>query len=360
MTVKFIEPGGDADFGFGLWPGTFGSPTIVSDFVHGGHQRSVRFTVGGGLIGSLLVADAGARISFYLYIVAYPTSNSIIRVNNSGTASFNLNLSSTGALSLNNGAGTALCAPTASPNLALNSWYRVSFAYTVTSTTVNEFRLFIDGKLVGTGTNKTVSTTGINSFYLGNVNGTANMDIRVSDVYVDDSTALTDTGDMWVTAKRPNANGTANNFTTQIGSGGSGYGTGHSPQVNERPSSDTNGWSVAAVAATTEEYNIESKSTGDIDITKATIQSVMGWVRVKSLIAETAQIVLDSATSNIASTTTITTFKKVGGSSYPAGSGTDIGVVSSATVTTISLYECGVVVAYTPPPPAGFFLAATR
>ncbi|WP_323162301.1 hypothetical protein, partial [Pseudomonas fluorescens] len=80
---------------------------------------------------------------------------------------------------------------------------------------------------------------------------------------VDDSSALTDPGNIWVAAKRPNANGTTNGFTTQIGSGGSGYGSGHSPQVNERALSTTNGWSmVGAGAAVTEEYNIESKSTG--------------------------------------------------------------------------------------------------
>ena len=54
-----------------------------------------------------------------------------------------------------------------------------------------------------------------------------------------------DPGAILVTAKRPFTNGTTEDgFTTQIGASGSGYGSGHTPQVNERPLSQTNGWSV--------------------------------------------------------------------------------------------------------------------
>ena len=44
-----------------------------------------------------------------------------------------------------------------------------------------------------------------------------------------------------------------------------------------------------------------------------------------------------------------TMFTKIAGSStYPAGTGTDIGIVTATTATTVSLYEAGIMVAYIP------------
>ena len=72
----------------------------------------------------------------------------------------------------------------------------------------------------------------------------------------------------------------------------------------------------------------------------------MGWLRAKSLASETGQIVLAGGTSNISLTSTITTFTKMKGSTtYPAG-GTDIGIVTSTGLTTVSLYECGIIFVY--------------
>ena len=176
------------------------------------------------------------------------------------------------------------------------------------------------------------------------------MDFRTSDHYVDNSSSLTDTGNIWVTAKRPVSNGTTNGFTTQIGSGGSSYGSGHSPQVNERPLSTTNGWSmVGAGSAVTEEYNIEAKNVGDIDLSKATIVDWLGWVSASSLAGETGNIILGGSSVAQAITSTATLYTAIKGSAtYPAGTGTDIGFQTTTALTTVSLYECGVVVAYIP------------
>jgi hypothetical protein len=175
----------------------------------------------------------------------------------------------------------------------------------------------------------------------------ANFVAYFSDIYVDNSTALTDPGDIRVTAKRPNANGTTNGWLVQIGSGGSGYGTGHSPQVNERALSTTNGWSTALLS-TTEEYSIENAATGDADLTGAAIVDFTGWVYAKASTAVTAQMILAGSNSNVSLTTTNTMFTKAAGSTtYPAGS-TDIGMISSGSAGTDSLYECGILVAYIP------------
>ncbi len=177
----------------------------------------------------------------------------------------------------------------------------------------------------------------------------ANKFLNFQHVYIDDVNDLTAPGDIRITAKRPNANGTLIEFTTQIGAGGSGYGSGHSPQVNERPLSTTNGWSIAATAVKTEEYNIEGQTVGDINLSGATLVDYTGWVHAKALIAETGKIRVNNVDTNISLTSTITMFTKIAASTtYPAATGTDIGILTSATETTVSLYEAGIMFAYNP------------
>lgn len=362
MSVLFLEPGGDTTFGLGLLGTNGGTPAVATDFVHGGHQRSIKFRpntldqvapLKNG--SSNVVKGESGRISIYHYFNVMTNASAavtnIIKINdNGGNNVFRLQITNGGVLQLfettnqigSNGA-----------TLSTGNWYRIAIAWSITSTSVNEFRVFKDGVQTISVTNATLTRTAtsgnFNSSLLGNIDGDSDLDFRISDIYIDDSSALTDSGNIWVTAKRPNANGTINNFNVQIGAGGSGYGSGYSPQVNERPSSDTNGWSVVAVAATTEEYNIEGKATGDINISTATIVDYMGWVRASSVTSETAQILVSNVTSNISLTSSVATFTAMAGSAiYPAGTGTDIGIVSSATATTVGLYEAGIVVAYIP------------
>lgn len=354
MAVTFLEPGGDADGTVattnGFW--RFQACAVATDFVHGGHQNSIKYgpnVTDRTFSGNNIMADTGTRMSFYIYIAALPSASAnfwtVSKLDDS-TRVINFKLTTGGVLQLfetTNQIGSN------GPTLATGTWYRISIAWTITSTTVNRFEVFVDGVSAISVTNATLTNTLTNNFGIGNLAGNSTLDFRSSDHYIDDSNALTDPGNIWVTAKRPNANGTANNFNVQIGSGGSGYGSGHSPQVNERPLSTTNGWSVVAVAATTEEYNIESQATGDISTVGGTIIDYLGWVSTKTLNAETGQIIVNNVTSNINLTTTITMFTKIAGSAtYPAGTGTDIGMVTTNLATTVSLYECGVVVAFIP------------
>ncbi len=220
----------------------------------------------------------------------------------------------------------------------------------MTSTTVNEFRLYKDHVSDISVSNATISFTSVASIRIGNKDSDATLDFRLSDIYCDDSSSASDIAtDVWVTAKRPNANGSANNFSTQIGAGGSGYGSGHSPQVNERALSTTNGWSmVGAGSAVTEEYSVEAAATGDIDISAATLIDYTGWVYASSLAGETASIIVGGTSSSIALSGSNLAFLAVKGStSYPGG-GTDIGIITDTSLTTVSLYECGLMFAYTP------------
>lgn len=353
MATKFLEPGGDADFAVattnGFWSSTVGTaPTVATDFVHGNHVKSISYAKSANsLVRKLNVfTDAGSRLSLYLYINALPsaTANLVQVADSSFNALFTLKLTTAGTLQIIGAAQIGSNGTT----LNTGQWYRISMAYTVTSTTVNRIELFVNGLPSISVTSGILGGTGSNSLVLGHTSD-ANFDIRTSDHYIDDSSALTDTGDIWVVAKRPNANGTTNGFTTQIGAGGSGYGTGHSPQVNERPLSTTNGWSmIGAGSAVTEEYNIESASTGDMDISIAPLIDYLGWVSASAALSETGSIIVDNVTNNISLTSTNTMFTQIAGSTtYPAGTGTDIGIITSTTVTTVSLYECGIILAVT-------------
>lgn len=356
MATIFIDPGGDSTFDTSLEPVVSGTVTIATDFVHGGHIKSYKFATGGSnwIAPSITVTDAGGRHSVWFYFNALPTGTTeLIDLVKSGpgAAVAMVLMTSAGVILLGNGS-TQLGSN--GPTLTTGNWYRISFAWKITSTTVNQFLVTVGsatGTILGTiaVTNGTLTNTTSGALITGNFGGDATLDLRASDIYIDNSTAVTDPGNVWVTAKRPFANGTTNGFTTQIGAGGSGYGTGHAPQVNERPLSITNGWSmVGAGSAVTEEYTIEGLSVGDIDLTGATIVDFMGWVDVKALIAETGKIIVAGVSTNISVTTSANIFKQIAGSTtYPAG-GTDIGVTTSTTVTTFSLYEGGIAVAYIP------------
>ena len=46
MATKFLEPGGDADFLIGTTNGFWGTKSasiLATDFVHGGHIKSLKF-----------------------------------------------------------------------------------------------------------------------------------------------------------------------------------------------------------------------------------------------------------------------------------------------------------------------------
>ncbi len=369
MATTFLEPGSDADFNVGLlsdatpgfWTTNGGTPpTSDSVIVHSFHQRSIKYggVAGGGGIyvtnQNATCADAGTRMSMYLYLVTLPADGdrSFLRfrtINNGGDVLL-IKLTTAGVLKITNSAGTQL--GSTGSTLSTGVWYRICISYTITNSTTNSIKLFLNGSTDITLSNVTLSSTGTSQIMLGISQTDSAMDIRTSDHYIDNSAAVTDTGDVYVTAKRPFANGTTNGFTTQIGAGGSGYGSGHSPQVNERPLSLTNGWSmIGAGSAITEEYNIENISTGDMNLTGKTIVDFIGWVCAKSALSETGSIVVGGSSSNISLTSTTTMFTKAAGStSYPAGTGTDIGIVTATTVTTVSLYECGIIVAFIGPP----------
>lgn len=359
MGTIFLESGGDATQDFSFWSSTAGTVAIDSTVSFTGpcSIKVMANGANGSVTKNAVMADAGRRLSFRFRGDNTVTSGNggiLLIATSGGTAIFNIQLTTAMVLRLQPVGATVVLGTKV---LALNTWYRITVSYTITNTTTFKFAVFIDGVLEATATAGTLTNVGTDQLLFraanGNYTGAANN--WFDDIYLDDGTDYLDPGNIRVTAKRPNANGTTNGFTTQIGSGSSGYGSGHSPQVNERPLSTTNGWSmIGAGGAVTEEYNVEGQATGDISVAGATLVDFMGWVYASSALSETGSIVLVGAASNISLTSSNTMFTKFAGSTtYPPGTGADIGIVTSTTVTTVSLYECGIVVAYKPDPTQG-------
>lgn len=369
MASKFIESGSSATQGTQFYnggPQIGGTGAITSDAqAIFSSVRSIKVTTGASNGSAYLLnnpaglmADAGRRFTFGFRFTGTPSPSGVgsdfVTVANfgAGLLCFRIGITAAGKLCIMvDNAATSVA--TGTTVLTASTDYRISCTYVLTSTTVNSITVYLNGVSEVTATNTTLASVGSSAFLMGTaINGNtsgSNLSFFYAHIYIDDGTAG-DVGNIRVTAKRPFANGTTNGFTTQIGSGGSGYGTGHAPQVNERPLSITNGWSIASVgSAITEEYNIEGLAVGDNDLTGATITDYTGWVYTKALIAETGSIIVNNVSSNISITTAAALFTKIAGSStYPAGAGKDIGEITSTTVTTVSLYEAGIVVAYIP------------
>lgn len=314
--------------------------------------RSIKLTSTGNTLAKIsnggILADAGRRISFRMRMDALPSGNvkSITGIYGASEGG-GFMINTDGTVSIYNSSYSAVA--TGSKVLAVNTWYRFCLTYTITDSTHKTFTVFIDGTQEVTASNfaGAASCTLLYTQHTYN-NGANTQNVWYDDFFIDDGTSG-DTGDVHVTNKRPNANGTTNGFTTQIGAGGSGYGSGHSPQVNEQPLSVTNGWAmVGAGSAVTEEYTVENASTGDVDITGATILGLNGWVYAKSLASETGSIVVVGSAGNISLTSTTTLFTgPITTASYPGG-GTDIGIITTTALTTVSLYECGILICYLP------------
>lgn len=372
MATRFLEPGTSSTFDLSLWTTSAGATAPISDTSNtNGQQRSLKCAGATGASGrsSNVTQNGGAGVNgrasfgFVFDHLASGFAGGTLAQNDrilqlrvaAGGAAIALSVDTSGHLNLLDAAAPATRA-TGTATLAINTHYRICIAWTISSTTVNEFRVYLAvgdaaSVLDITTTNITIGSAAPDQLALGMSQWdctSSAVNCWFTDVYADDSSALTDTGNIHVTPKRPFANGANNDFTTQIGSGGSGYGSGHAPQVNERPASQTNGWSFINAGGTqsNQNYVIEGASVGDVNITGCPIIDVMAWIIAKALVSETGTLYSGPATISVALTGTPTTFILIDGrTSYPVAN--QVGLQTAATLTTVSLYEAGIVIAYT-------------
>ena len=150
MAVKFLDPGGDATYDTKLFGAGGSSAGCATDYLHGGHIKSYKYTVNGAnySVASNVVTDAGGRISIWVLFHALPTDTRKffgIEQAGDGLAIANVRLTSGGVLQIWN-SNTGQMGSDGS-TLSIDTWYRLCFDWTITDTTHNEFRLYKDASL---------------------------------------------------------------------------------------------------------------------------------------------------------------------------------------------------------------------
>jgi hypothetical protein len=359
MAVIFISDGAG---GLGITPiaatGLYngpksGSVEVSTSVKEHGYGSFVHDSAGGlsAYINRLAcLSDAGRRISLRVRFSAFPTSTSgIVRLLTGTTTLAELRMDSAGKIRLYAGASGGALQATGTTVMAVDTWYRISLAYTISSASVSEWRVYLDGVLELTASNPASQPTGSNNLrigWTGNNPGTSKL-MYHQDLYVDDGTGLDDPGDIRVTSKRPAGTGAANDFNTVVGASANRW-----TAVSELPATTTNMWRHTATSQVAEQYTVQAASVGDDDITGKSIVCWAPWVywsivtgAGSTLISMYANGSLVGLTSTAGSNAFQTMESIVASTSYPSGN-TDVGLRSTGTAVDTNLAECGIFIAY--------------
>jgi hypothetical protein len=385
--MPYVNDGTDSTQDMTFFPGvSAGNGTLTSDTAHvytGLRALKSDVTLTGGFARALVPAvlsDTMRHSVRLLFSTTAPSVNTAFMfytTANNAAQAMAFGIDTTGVLRM---CFDGVASKAGKTVLTALTFYRICVSVNIVSTTNFTINLYLQqpGQSTGvleiqlTNADGTLNRTGISDFkpgindavgsYDANIaQNTAVMTVWYDNFFANTGTDTLDPGDVECAGKRTFANGTTNGFTTQIGAGGSGYGSGHAPQVNEQPLNTANGWSmVGAGAAVTEEYNIEGQSVGDVNIpVDARIVGAEAWVYAAATVNETASMVADGGTgTNIALTNTPTLFTNdiPVPTQYPAGTGTDIGIITTTALSTVSLYECGIMIAFIRTKPAAGYL----
>jgi len=284
--IIFMSDCGDSTGDFSEFSGTTSSNASVQTSISKTGTAAVltaypnssasAFFQAGSLVGTHPLANAGTRISVYVRFSALPAAQITLLQLGSGTNKVLLSTAGNLVLSVSLTPITA----TGGTTLLANTWYRITFSYTVTSSSVNEFRVFLDNASspeCSLSNAAAVDTSADNAnLVLGSSsNVTANTNVYYDNIYIDNGTTLDNpsTNGLFVTRKAPAASGTNNAFDTAIGSA-----TNRWDYVSELPISTGKGWKQAGSSQVIEAYGIQSASQGDVDITGATILGWKAWL----------------------------------------------------------------------------------
>jgi hypothetical protein len=350
MALVFAETP-DATQGNEFFNNNASTPTVVANpgFPSGvkAHKFDTGATPADQYLGrNTVLADAGRRISWYVWFDNLPAADQPIWTTETsgGSGRQCLYLKSTGILELRDADRTAVLG-TGTHALTTGAAYRLAIAFVITSTTSYTFTVWVNGTLDITVTNTpTLQGTGTSTAYWGwNFTGGTppagtNKVCYIGHVCVDDSTALTDPGDVRVTAKLPTSTVTNGFLGTNGGTGA----------VNERPLSVTNFKLSTATGTQDQTYNIETAAGGDVNVSTATLIGNVSWVYAKnSTTTSTGQLWDRNATTAILLTTTNTLFfHATTSAAYPTAGQSNAGIESATKI--VTLYECGVLIVYLP------------
>jgi hypothetical protein len=276
-SIQFLEAGTDATEDISFYNSSSGTVTSDTTTFYTS-PASLKLDTGAGATVAYVektnvLNDTGSRLSFRFKINTLPAvdaGNMISVSTGAGAANvWTIQLQSTGKINLNpvgatNSSGTTV--------LTTNTWNRISINYVITSTTVYQIQLYLNGVLEAIANAGTLTRTGSNTFRIvAAAAWGANRVLNVDDIYIDNGTNLVDPGDIRVTAKLPTTR-THTGYSTLVGSGA----------VNERPASAANARKAPNSGATvTEGYDIQSAATGDNNIL-GTIRGYSCWTLTKT------------------------------------------------------------------------------
>ncbi len=286
--LVWCEAGTDATNDTSHYSSTSGTVASATDQVYTG-PNSLKLSTGSPAVAAqairtLVLADAGRRISFRVRFDATPAAGgAIINLTQAGGSNvFNLVLTTGQKLTLTPVGATAVTGATV---LATNTWYRITIAYTITNTTTFRFDVFINGLIEGSATAGTLTNVTSSTFRCtaAATFGT-NVNVWFDDIYIDDGTDYADPGTidpfcLRVTAKRPNANGSTVTFDTTTTTTNSGYGTGNSIYLNQRPLLTTGARRQNATGTASDRYTIEDAVTGDLSLVGYTLRGYLAWLQ---------------------------------------------------------------------------------
>lgn len=288
MATIHQDAGGNATGGLEFWTSITGTVTVSTDQPRFG-PYSLKHASGAGngaatVYKDGVMADAGRRISVWVYLAALPSTTfgfwNATGVGGTGIT-WQVRIDTNGKLALYRGVGPTLVA-TGTTTVPTNTWFRVSVGFVITSGSVNDCRVYLNGTLEATGHNVSVNT-GSDRLSIGWGTGAppgANYVMYTSGCYTDDGTAFDDVGggvadSVHVACKHPAATNT-NNFDTTVGTG-----TNRWDYVDEVPLSESNGLQHAAATDVQENFGLEAAADGDTNLTGATIIARTAWAWAK-------------------------------------------------------------------------------
>lgn len=357
--VLFLDTGGDATGNTQGWTVTGTVTSVTTQFRTG--PRSISCDSTGSNVASYVtktavLSDGGRRISFAFRFTALPAANADIFVARTASAdSFRIKLLTTGKLQLD--LVTAGQQTTGTLTLAINTWYRIVISYKVTSTTVNDFRIYVDGASTPdiTRTNGTLTTIGATDIRTGIVTVFgASKQVFVDDYYIDGGTDLLDPGagspakDLRVTYKAA-ATQSSETFDTNVGTGGTSAAA-TVTALSERPISETNGLLHGGTGVAEATFTPQAASAGDVNISTKQVRAVQAFAWAKKVGTTTTHVdnvVLDGVNypMTLGTTSALHLSPVVTTTLYPSGV---IGVRrTTGGAADFGLYEVGLLIAYT-------------
>lgn len=354
MAFTWAAPGG-SELG-GVQAFTTSSGTVAADatVLFFGEQTVKCTTSAAGAAAyvqkNTILTGTSYRISVRFRITNLPTATcSIIWVlDASNNNSFRVSLLTTGAVQLV--ANTTLVGSASAALLSTGVDYRLTLCFTISSTSVNEARVYINDTTspACSATNSTLTTATVSHVRVGWAQGSSGnlLVLNVGQIYIDDDSSLTnilaagptvaDRGPR-VTVKRP-ANGITNDAAwTNLGNG----------SVSEGSSALTNGRTLTGTGTGVDTYQPQGPTNGTVNLGNATVLGSYGWVFAAkgSVGTPTDNIVFNAATTVVALTTTAAYYSSpvVNGNTYPSviGMSRTVGAGGDAI-----FYDGGVVIAY--------------